>query len=429
MGWNLNWVKRSSRTSTWQDWLRGRSEPSSLRYSRFDLSFIGKYRDSLLTCWWWLIGWFELSERHIGWRLSRQSIQLAHRCHRHDELLVHPSGSPSWRDWSNEGAPPVQVRTPPPPVSQISFLGRISLFLLPSCCWQRQCCAFPEQRLYVSADQSCGECHPVRHGTVALPHLPPQIHPQSSAVLPRMDLWITRENEHLNQGLAGKFLLRCLSPAPSALVPCLLLSSRVNQLCYRSQWWCFLAVFFRVQTLVKMFSGRRPLLYSFQASLPRLPVPSVDDTIHKVCLPTALITMWDKHQIKAADLFEVITHSLLCTTTCWSSHCRAPADMDRRTANRYLLSFCGSCCLLLTLLTPDSTLPHPQYLESVRPLLGSDEYNQMVALANEFKVSKAAQLQRYLILKSWWATNYVSNVDYLNYDLYAIKLKICNHMF
>uniref|UniRef100_A0A8C4HD39 Carnitine O-palmitoyltransferase 1, muscle isoform n=1 Tax=Dicentrarchus labrax TaxID=13489 RepID=A0A8C4HD39_DICLA len=35
-------------------------------------------------------------------------------------------------------------------------------------------------------------------------------------------------------------------------------------------------------SLVKMFSGRRPLLYSFQASLPRLPVPNVDDTIQRV---------------------------------------------------------------------------------------------------------------------------------------------------
>ncbi|XP_028813881.1 carnitine O-palmitoyltransferase 1, muscle isoform isoform X3 [Denticeps clupeoides] len=34
-------------------------------------------------------------------------------------------------------------------------------------------------------------------------------------------------------------------------------------------------------SLVKMLSGRRPLLYSFQASLPRLPVPSVDDTIRR----------------------------------------------------------------------------------------------------------------------------------------------------
>uniref|UniRef100_A0A7N6C3X3 Carnitine O-palmitoyltransferase 1, muscle isoform n=1 Tax=Anabas testudineus TaxID=64144 RepID=A0A7N6C3X3_ANATE len=83
-------------------------------------------------------------------------------------------------------------------------------------------------------------------------------------------------------------------------------------------------------SLVKMFSGRRPLLYSFQASLPRLPVPSVDDTI-----------------------------------------CR--------------------------------------YLESIHPLLDNEQYNQMKILANDFRDSIAAQLQRYLMLKSWWATNYVSD--------------------
>nr|XP_061812468.1 carnitine O-palmitoyltransferase 1, liver isoform-like [Nerophis lumbriciformis] len=83
-------------------------------------------------------------------------------------------------------------------------------------------------------------------------------------------------------------------------------------------------------SLVKMFSGRRPLLYSFQASLPRLPVPRVEDTIQR-------------------------------------------------------------------------------YLESVRPLLDDERYKQMEMLANDFKESKAAQLQRYLILKSWWANNYVSD--------------------
>lgn len=51
-----------------------------------------------------------------------------------------------------------------------------------------------------------------------------------------------------------------------------------------------------------------------------------------------------------------------------------------------------------------------QYLESVRPLLDSKHYNQMEILANDFKDSIATQLQRYLILKSWWATNYVSRV-------------------
>ncbi|XP_062403002.1 carnitine O-palmitoyltransferase 1, muscle isoform [Sardina pilchardus] len=82
--------------------------------------------------------------------------------------------------------------------------------------------------------------------------------------------------------------------------------------------------------LVKMFSGRRPLLYSFQASLPRLPVPSVDDTISR-------------------------------------------------------------------------------YLESVRPLLDDDQYNQMEVVANEFKKDPAPKLQKYLQLKSWWASNYVSD--------------------
>ncbi|XP_038857237.1 carnitine O-palmitoyltransferase 1, liver isoform-like isoform X1 [Salvelinus namaycush] len=83
-------------------------------------------------------------------------------------------------------------------------------------------------------------------------------------------------------------------------------------------------------SLVKMLSGRRPLLYSFQTSLPRLPVPSVDDTITR-------------------------------------------------------------------------------YLESVRPLLDDEQYNQMEVVANDFKKDQAPKLQKYLILKSWWATNYVSD--------------------
>lgn len=82
--------------------------------------------------------------------------------------------------------------------------------------------------------------------------------------------------------------------------------------------------------LVKMFSGRRPLLYSFQGSLPRLPVPGLDDTIRR-------------------------------------------------------------------------------YLESVLPLLDKEEYLQMESLANDFKKNQAPRLQKFLVLKSWWASNYVSD--------------------
>ncbi|XP_053308148.1 carnitine O-palmitoyltransferase 1, brain isoform isoform X2 [Spea bombifrons] len=83
-------------------------------------------------------------------------------------------------------------------------------------------------------------------------------------------------------------------------------------------------------TLVKIFSGRKPMLYSYQASLPRLPVPKIKDTTQR-------------------------------------------------------------------------------YLESVRPLMNDEEFKRMTALAKDFEVNLAPRLQWYLKLKSWWASNYVSD--------------------
>ncbi|CAL7941420.1 unnamed protein product [Xylocopa violacea] len=84
-------------------------------------------------------------------------------------------------------------------------------------------------------------------------------------------------------------------------------------------------------TLVKLFFGwHKPMLYSFQGSLPRLPLPSVKDTMKR-------------------------------------------------------------------------------YLRSVRPLLDDENYARMEMLANEFEKGIGVKLQRYLILKSWWASNYVSD--------------------
>ncbi|XP_044285560.1 carnitine O-palmitoyltransferase 1, muscle isoform isoform X2 [Varanus komodoensis] len=82
--------------------------------------------------------------------------------------------------------------------------------------------------------------------------------------------------------------------------------------------------------MVKVMSGRHPLLYSFQTSLPKLPVPHVDDTIRR-------------------------------------------------------------------------------YLASVRPLMDDASYARMEALALDFQQQLAPRLQKYLVLKSWWATNYVSD--------------------
>ncbi|XP_077372126.1 carnitine O-palmitoyltransferase 1, liver isoform isoform X2 [Festucalex cinctus] len=82
--------------------------------------------------------------------------------------------------------------------------------------------------------------------------------------------------------------------------------------------------------LVKVFSGRKPMLYSFQNSLPRLPVPPVKDT------------------------------------------CR-------------------------------------RYLESVHPLMDDEQFQRMKGLAKDFEMNLGPRLQWYLKLKSWWASNYVSD--------------------
>ncbi|XP_050308921.1 carnitine O-palmitoyltransferase 1, liver isoform isoform X3 [Anthonomus grandis grandis] len=50
-----------------------------------------------------------------------------------------------------------------------------------------------------------------------------------------------------------------------------------------------------------------------------------------------------------------------------------------------------------------------RYLKSVRPLLDDKSHAKMVLLAEEFKNGIGKKLQRYLLLKSWWATNYVSD--------------------
>lgn len=50
-----------------------------------------------------------------------------------------------------------------------------------------------------------------------------------------------------------------------------------------------------------------------------------------------------------------------------------------------------------------------QYLRSARPLLDDENYDRMRALADEFQRGIGIKLQRYLMLKSWWSSNYVSD--------------------
>ncbi|ELW49003.1 Carnitine O-palmitoyltransferase 1, muscle isoform [Tupaia chinensis] len=118
---------------------------------------------------------------------------------------------------------------------------------------------------------------------------------------------------------------------------------------------------------VRLLSSRRPMLYSFQTSLPKLPVPSVPATIQR--------------------------SGLECSGD----------GVEKRSGKRVR--------------TEAAVLSGPhgdynwagQYLESVQPLLDDEEYYRMEALAKEFQDKTAPRLQKYLILKSWWATNYVSD--------------------
>ncbi|XP_063244784.1 carnitine O-palmitoyltransferase 1, liver isoform isoform X2 [Bacillus rossius redtenbacheri] len=83
--------------------------------------------------------------------------------------------------------------------------------------------------------------------------------------------------------------------------------------------------------LVRVLSGvTKPLLYSFQGSLPRLPVPSLEETMQR-------------------------------------------------------------------------------YLRSIRPIVSDEQYARIEKLVDEFQNGIGIKLQRYLLLKSWWASNYVSD--------------------
>lgn len=50
-----------------------------------------------------------------------------------------------------------------------------------------------------------------------------------------------------------------------------------------------------------------------------------------------------------------------------------------------------------------------RYLLSVRPLLDDQNFVRMEQLASEFETTIAPKLQKYLVLKSWWSANYVSD--------------------
>lgn len=50
-----------------------------------------------------------------------------------------------------------------------------------------------------------------------------------------------------------------------------------------------------------------------------------------------------------------------------------------------------------------------RYLRSVQPLLDDANFEKVKTQAQEFQNGIGKKLQRYLVLKSWWSSNYVSD--------------------
>ncbi|KAF0711778.1 Aste57867_5036 [Aphanomyces stellatus] len=50
-----------------------------------------------------------------------------------------------------------------------------------------------------------------------------------------------------------------------------------------------------------------------------------------------------------------------------------------------------------------------RYLKSIHPLVSDDEYKRIEGLVSDFEANVGPNLQRYLVLKSWYADNYISD--------------------
>lgn len=139
------------------------------------------------------------------------------------------------------------------------------------------------------------------------------------------------------------------------------------------------------QVLVKLFSGPKPMLYSFQSSLPRLPVPPVKGTIKRVCLAFSL----------CLKIIQFINRSN--TEFYWKywifNHLKFQPFLSISLISSHLYWFFFFF----------------QYLESARPLMDDEQYKRMEGLAKDFEKNLGPKLQWYLKLKSWWTSNYVSS--------------------
>ncbi|XP_043223350.1 carnitine O-palmitoyltransferase 1, liver isoform-like isoform X2 [Amphibalanus amphitrite] len=160
------------------------------------------------------------------------------------------------------------------------------------------------------------------------------------------------------------------------------------------------------------YDGTGGLTDFFMRHAPRL-VSAEEHVLKAVSVTAASTTIWLsvalalKYTLRLLFMYrgwmyETRTRKMSLKTKIWYVLVKILTSISRP----QLYSFQG-CLPSLPLPSVEDTTK--RYLRSVRPLLDDAEYERMVKLTEEFRTSLGPRLQRYLWLKSWWTTNYVSD--------------------
>ncbi|XP_033740460.1 carnitine O-palmitoyltransferase 1, liver isoform-like isoform X1 [Pecten maximus] len=100
----------------------------------------------------------------------------------------------------------------------------------------------------------------------------------------------------------------------------------------------------------------------------------------------------------------------------WMYEPRGPLSLRTKLWMGMVMLFGGKKPLLMSYQSalPKISVPRvsdtiDRYLKSVRPLMDDEKYSRMEGLAKDFLKGLGPKLNRYLHLKSWWSTNYISD--------------------
>lgn len=134
--------------------------------------------------------------------------------------------------------------------------------------------------------------------------------------------------------------------------------------------------------LLHKIASYQPTTESFQGALPHLPLPAVADTMQRV-----------KKTHENFDCFFL----------------------------NFTLGKCEKLKIFVNIVYFHAIFKKKmlKHLRSMRPILADKEYDELVQLSERFQKGLGIRLQRYLWLKSWLSTNYVT--DWWEKFIYLIQ--------